>query len=73
MNRVLDACSLIAYLRGEPGAALMRRILRDSESTCFAHALNVSEVNLSADFVSSDHHELDVVASSGAYQITFIR
>src|SRR3569833_3217007 len=61
MNWVLDACSLIAYLRGEPGADLMRRILRDSESTCFAHALNISEVY--RDFLVTDGR----VAAAEAY------
>lgn len=133
MNRVLDACALIAYFRGETGSDVMARIIIDQQSTCFAHALNVSEVfrdfllrdgeeeaervylairlanitiredfdealwkdaarrkaahrmsladsigialayRLSADFVSTDHHELDAVNDSGAYVITFIR
>jgi predicted nucleic acid-binding protein len=133
MNRVLGASALIAYLRGEAGADVVERILTDPQSTCFTHALNVSEVyteflrvdgstaaleavasvpelgvmvrtdldqqlwmdvvhrrqahrmswcdgfgialarRLSADFVSSDHHELDPVNESGAYVITFFR
>lgn len=133
MNRVLDACAMIAYLRDEPGADVVTRILQDPDSTCFAHALNLSEVyrdflhhgeetaaeaavsaltlvgvtiredldaalwkdaarlkntyrmsladsigialarRLSADFISTDHHELDTIDAAGVHVITFAR
>ena len=39
-----------------------------------ADSIGIALANrLSADFVSTDHHELDAVNASGAYVITFIR
>jgi len=35
---------MIAFLRGEPGADAVAEILLDSESPCYAHALNLCEV-----------------------------
>ena len=40
---VLDACSLIAYLRGEEGAAIVDRLLRDPGRECLVHAVNLCE------------------------------
>ena len=42
MNRVLDACAMIAFLRDEPGAKVVEAILTDSSNQCFAHAISVS-------------------------------
>jgi predicted nucleic acid-binding protein len=39
---VLDACVLIAYLRGEPGSELVAEHL--IAGNCFAHAVNLCEV-----------------------------
>jgi PIN domain nuclease of toxin-antitoxin system len=44
MNRVLDACAMIAFLRGEKGGSVVARILADSVDTCFAHSVNLCEV-----------------------------
>jgi PIN domain nuclease of toxin-antitoxin system len=44
MNCVLDACAMIAFLRGEPGANVVRDILRDASNHCFAHSINLCEV-----------------------------
>lgn len=44
MNFVLDASARIAYLRDEPGAAVVAEALQDIESSCHAHALNLCEV-----------------------------
>lgn len=41
---VLDASAMIAFLRGESGADEVADILLDSESQCYAHALNLCEV-----------------------------
>ncbi len=39
-----------------------------------ADSIGIALANrLSADFVSTDHHELDAVNDSGAYVVTFIR
>src|SRR5438093_367983 len=44
MNYVFDACAMIAFLRGEPGADTVRDILHDRSNTCMAHAINLCEV-----------------------------
>lgn len=44
MNRVLDACAMIAFLRDEPGADFVESILTDPADRCFAHAVNLCEV-----------------------------
>lgn len=42
MSRVLDACALIAFLRGETGSEIVEQHL--IEGTCFAHAISLCEV-----------------------------
>ena len=44
MIYVLDGNAMIAFLRGEPGADVVRLLLRDGANTCFAHAINLCEV-----------------------------
>ncbi|HJQ23744.1 MAG TPA: hypothetical protein VKA60_07475 [Blastocatellia bacterium] len=44
MNYVLDACAMLAYLKGEPGALVVDSLLRDSANVCYAHAINLCEV-----------------------------
>jgi len=41
---VLDACAMIAWLRNEPGADAVDGAIRDVNSTCFAHGINLCEV-----------------------------
>lgn len=41
---VLDACALIAYLRGEPGDSVVDSALSNSDTLCYAHAINLLEV-----------------------------
>ncbi len=43
MSTVFDACALIAFLRDEPGADTVRRLL-DIPQSCFMHAFNHCEV-----------------------------
>lgn len=35
---------MIAFLRDEPGAEVVASVLSDSDSTCYAHSLNLCEV-----------------------------
>jgi predicted nucleic acid-binding protein len=35
---------MIAYVNGEPGADVVRQLLRDTSNTCYAHAVNLCEV-----------------------------
>lgn len=44
MIYILDACAIIAYLRGEPGADAVSAVLVDSTHECVVHALNLCEV-----------------------------
>ena len=41
---VLDACAMIAWLRNEPGADIVDTVVRDVDSQCLAHAINLCEV-----------------------------
>jgi len=41
---ILDACAMIAFLRGEVGAEVVAEILRNPDDQCFAHAINLCEV-----------------------------
>ncbi len=41
---VIDACSLIAYLRGEEGEEKFRALLKSQRTERFIHAVNLGEV-----------------------------
>jgi hypothetical protein len=41
---VLDACALIAYLRGEPGSDIIEALLLDPDVPSLIHAINLCEV-----------------------------
>jgi hypothetical protein len=40
----LDACAMIAYLRGEPGGEVVDGFLTTPGTTCYAHTINLLEV-----------------------------
>lgn len=44
MNHVLDACAMIAYLRGEPGGTVVDGLLDTPADRCYAHTINMLEV-----------------------------
>ena len=44
MPHVLDACAVIAYLRHEQGAELVRDLLGEEPPACMIHAVNFCEV-----------------------------
>src|SRR5579871_5156154 len=44
MIYVLDACAMIAYLRGEKGDDVVANMLSDPAHTCYAHFVNMCEV-----------------------------
>jgi predicted nucleic acid-binding protein len=44
MNYALNASAMIAYLKNEPGAEVVRQLLRDTANICYAHAVNLCEV-----------------------------
>lgn len=44
MIYILDACAMIAFLRGEPGADIVEQALLDTSGQCMAHSMNMCEV-----------------------------
>jgi predicted nucleic acid-binding protein len=56
VNYVLDACALIAYVRGESGNLVVEDVLLDSRSSIAMHAINACEAYY--DFVRTDGHAL---------------
>ncbi len=48
MIYVLDASAIIAWLRNEPGADVVDSSVRDVNSQCLAHAINLCEVYYAA-------------------------
>lgn len=44
MYVVFDASALVAFLRGEPGGDVVRKLLEDDKVDCLAHVANLSEV-----------------------------
>ncbi|MCA1612900.1 MAG: type II toxin-antitoxin system VapC family toxin [Acidobacteria bacterium] len=44
MIYVLDACAMIAFLRGEAGADVVENALLDTNNQCMAHAINLCEL-----------------------------
>ncbi|HYR09089.1 MAG TPA: PIN domain-containing protein [Longimicrobium sp.] len=67
MSYVLDACAMIAYLNGEPGAAAVDGMLKDTGRECFAHSINLCEVYYdalrAADESTADQAIQDLVAA----------
>src|ERR1035437_5046760 len=44
MRYVLDACAIIALIKNEEGALVVRQALEDANNFCFVHAVNLCEV-----------------------------
>lgn len=44
MNHILDACAILAYLKGEAGAQAVDALLQDPAEICYAHSVNLCEV-----------------------------
>ncbi len=44
MNHALDACAMIAYLRGEAGGTVVDSFLNTPGDQCCAHTINLLEV-----------------------------
>ena len=52
---VLDACAMIAFLRGETGSEVVEGFLVDEDISCLAHAVNLCEVYY--DFLRAEDEE----------------
>lgn len=61
MIYVLDASAIIAWLRDEPGADVVDNAIKDINSQCIAHAINLCEVYYDAHHKAGETH-----AESGA-------
>ncbi|HET7234101.1 MAG TPA: PIN domain-containing protein [Longimicrobium sp.] len=44
MIYVLDACAMLAYLRGEEGGSVVDQLLSQPGASCVAHSVNLCEV-----------------------------
>jgi PIN domain nuclease of toxin-antitoxin system len=44
LNHIVDACAMLAYLKGEDGAHVVDALLLDPAERCFAHSVNLCEV-----------------------------
>jgi PIN domain nuclease of toxin-antitoxin system len=76
MNHVLDACAMLAYLRGENGAAVVASSLSNPTIICYAHAINLAEVYY--DFMRQGNEQIArqaiaVLVADGLCPILFIR
>ena len=70
MTFVLDACSMIAYLRGEPGSEIVESILIKDENRCVAHSINLCEVYY--DFIRAKDEETALAAVTDLQSIGII-
>ncbi|MDQ3254550.1 MAG: type II toxin-antitoxin system VapC family toxin [Acidobacteriota bacterium] len=62
MIYVLDASAIIAWLRNEPGAAVVEAAVRDVNSQCHAHAINLCEVYYDAHRNAGEAHAEAVIS-----------
>lgn len=70
MIYVLDACAMIAWLRNEPGDAVVDLAIRDVNSQCLAHAINLCEVFYDAFRNVDEAHAQSVINDLKAVHIT---
>ena len=69
MIYVLDASAMIAWLRDEPGADVVDAAIRDIDSLCLAHAINLCEVFYDAYRNSGESGAQSVLSDLGAVQV----
>ena len=70
MIYVLDACAMIAWLSDEPGADVVDRAVRDVNSQCLAHAINLCEVFYDAYRNAGEAQAQSILSDLRAVQIT---
>ena len=71
MIYVLDASAIIVWLRNEPGADVVDDAIRDINSQCLVHAINLCEVYYDAHRKAGEAHAESVIsdlASVGAVE-----
>ena len=69
MPAVLDACAIIAFLRNEPGADIVRENLADDTSTHVAHAVNVCEAYYILSRAGNEERVRQALASLSEYGV----
>ena len=69
MVYVLDACAMIAWLSNESGADVVDRAVRDINSQCLAHAINLCEVFYDAYRNAGEPQAQSVLSDLRAVQI----
>ena len=57
---VMDACALIAYLRGEEGSKIVETLLLDRNNVAYAHGINLCEVF--KDFLQAENEQIALAA-----------
>jgi PIN domain nuclease of toxin-antitoxin system len=62
MIYVLDASAIIAWLRNEPGADVVDNAIKDLNSQCIAHAINLCEVYYDAHRKTGEEHAESVIS-----------
>ncbi len=62
MIYVLDASAIIAWLRNEPGADVVENAIKDLNSQCIAHAINLCEVYYDAHRNAGEAHAESVIS-----------
>lgn len=70
MVYILDACAMIAYLRGENGADVVEDMLIENNKTCIAHTVNLCEVFYH--FIKAENEEIAENAISDLEDIGII-
>ncbi len=61
MIYVLDASAIIAWLRNEPGAAVVEAAVRDVNAPCLVHGINLCEVYYDAYRNAGEAHAESVI------------
>jgi PIN domain nuclease of toxin-antitoxin system len=62
MIYVLDASAIIAWLRNEAGADVVDNAIKDVDSQCIAHAINLCEVYYDAHRNAGEAHAESVIS-----------
>ena len=70
MIYVLDASAIIAWLRNEPGADVVENAIKDLNSQCVAHAINLCEVYYDAHRNAGEAHAESVISDLAAIGVS---
>jgi PIN domain nuclease of toxin-antitoxin system len=68
---VLDACAIIAYLRGETGSNVVETLLEDEDVLCLAHSVQLCEVYYDFLRVTDEETADEAIADLQTAGVTF--